>query len=91
MCEAQGSPLRLSFSKVMQTLPAARSGLRFVALVAVLAGLSLWLALSALAKERVLLSVSLSHPQVGQPVSVRLQIDHAATGACSMRLVAVAP
>ncbi|HKO26387.1 MAG TPA: hypothetical protein VJU80_02940 [Solirubrobacteraceae bacterium] len=67
------------------------SGVRFATLLAILVGLSLWLALGAAAKFGLRLSVSQSHPHVGQPVSVLIRTGPVGTGACRMRLVAVAP
>jgi hypothetical protein len=68
-----------------------RSGMRFVTLLAVLVALSLWLALDAAAKFRVLLSISPSHPRVGQVVTVEVRTGPVGSGACRMRLLAVAP
>ena len=68
-----------------------RRGIRFVTLLAVFVALSLSLALDAAAKFRVLLSMSTSQPRVGQVVSVRLRTGPIGSGACRMRLLAVAP
>lgn len=72
-------------------LVSRRTVLRFAALSVVLVGLSLWLALGASAKFGLQLSVSRSQPRVGQPVSVLIRTGPVGTGACRMRLVAVAP
>lgn len=69
----------------------SRSGTRCVTLVAVLVALSLWLALDAAAKFKVLLSISTSQPRVGQVVSVLLRTGPVGSGPCRMRLLAVAP
>jgi hypothetical protein len=67
------------------------SGVRFAILSAILAGLTLWLAVGAAAKFGVRLSVSPSQPRIGQPVSVLIRTGPIGTGACRMRLLAVAP
>jgi hypothetical protein len=68
-----------------------RRVVRFLAMLAVVAALSSWLALSASAKFGLRLSVSESQPQVGQPVSVVIRTGPVGSGVCRMRLVAVAP
>lgn len=60
-------------------------------LVAVVLGLSLWLAGGAAAKFGMRLLLSESHPHVGQPVSVLIRSGPVGSGPCRMRLVAVAP
>jgi len=67
------------------------SGVRSVIVCAILVGLSLWFVDGAAAKFRLHLSVSRSQPHVGQPVSVLVRTGPVGTGACRMRLVAVAP
>lgn len=67
------------------------SGVRCAVLSTVLVGLSLWLAVGAAAKYGLRLSVSQSHPHTGDPVSVLIRTGPVGTGACRMRLVAVAP
>lgn len=67
------------------------SSVRFATLLAILVGLSLWLALGASAKFGLRLFISRSHPHVSQPVSVLIRTGPVGTGACRMRLVAVAP
>jgi hypothetical protein len=67
------------------------SGMRFATLLATLVGLSLWLALGAAAKFGLQLSVSQSHAHIGQPISALIRTGPVGTGACRMRLVAVAP
>lgn len=67
------------------------SSVRFAIAFAILLGLSLWLALGASAKFGLRLSLSPSRPSVGQPVSVLIRTGPVGTGACRMRLLAVAP
>jgi hypothetical protein len=64
---------------------------RFATLSAILVALSLWLAVGAAAKFGVRLSVSPSQPRIGQRVSVLIRTGPVGTGACRMRLLAVAP
>src|SRR5437763_351498 len=68
-----------------------RRVVRFVAMLALVAGLSSWLVSSAAAKFGLQLSVSESQPHIGQPVSVLIRTGPVGSGACRMRLVAVAP
>jgi hypothetical protein len=67
------------------------SGARFVGMLVVLAGLSIWLAAGASAKFGLRLWVSTSQPRVGQAVSARILTGPLGGGACRMRLLAVAP
>lgn len=67
------------------------SSVRFAIALAILLGLSLWLPLGAAAKFGLRLSVSQSQPRVGQPVSLLIRTGPVGTGACRMRLLAVAP
>lgn len=67
------------------------SSLRFAIAFAILLGLSLWFALGAAAKDGLRLSVSQSQPHIGQRVSTVIRTGSVSTGACRMRLVAVAP
>src|SRR5437879_3472918 len=68
-----------------------RRVVRFVAMLALVAGLSLLPALEAAAKFGLQLSVSPSQAHIGQPVSVLIRTRPVGRGACRMRLVAVAP
>jgi hypothetical protein len=72
-------------------LVSRRTGLRFATVSAVLLGLSLWSVGGAAAKFGVRVSVSPSQPRIARPVSVLIRTGPVGTGACRMRLVAVAP
>lgn len=65
--------------------------MRFAALVVALAGFAFSLAPGAAAKFDVVLSVSSSHPRFGAAVKVVIRTGDTGTGACRMRLVAIAP
>lgn len=65
--------------------------MRFAFPTVALAGLAFWLAPGAAAKFHVALSVSPSQPRVGVPVAVAIRTGDTGTGACRMRLVALAP
>jgi hypothetical protein len=72
-------------------LVSPRSGVRFATLLAILLGVSLWLAPDVSAKDGLRLLVSQSQPHIGQPVSAVIRTGPVGTGPCRMRLVAVAP
>jgi hypothetical protein len=65
-----------------------RSSVRFVSSLGVIA---LCLAPAAAAKFSVSLSVSTTHPHVGQTVEVVIRTGEPTMGACRMRLAAIAP
>lgn len=64
---------------------------RFAIVLAILVGVSSFVASDAAAKFGLHLSVSQALPRIGQPVSVLIRTGPVGTGACRMRLVAVAP
>lgn len=64
---------------------------RFVAMLALAAGLSSWLAPGAAAKFGVRLLVSPSQPRVGRPVSILIRTGPVGAELCRMQLLAVAP
>jgi hypothetical protein len=65
-----------------------RSSVRFASILGVIA---LCLAPAAAAKFRVSLSVSTTHPRVGQTVEVVIRTGEPTTRGCRMRLAAIAP
>lgn len=69
----------------------SKSGVRFTTLVAMLAGLAIWLVPAATAKFMVSLSVSSSQPRIGDAVQVVIRTGSNGGEACRMRLVAIAP
>jgi hypothetical protein len=72
-------------------LVSRRSSVRFVIVLAILLGLSLWFAFGAVAKDGLRLLVSRSQPRIGQPVSILIRTEPLGAETCRMRLVAVAP
>jgi hypothetical protein len=60
-------------------------------MLALVAGLSSWLALGAAAKFGVRLLLSPSQPRVGQAVSILIRTGPVGTGSCRMQFLAVAP